>query len=102
MKFELKRNISETVGFWGPSTSSVDWCESNYEMTEYMAEFNNTLSSFSLVLTGVLGLIMHPWSEKRFKLAFLTTIICNPFNNNSQWVSDLLHSMALYIVLVRH
>ena len=76
MRFELKRNITEYTGFWGPSTSSVDWCESNYEMTEYMAEFNNSLSSFSMVLSGLLGLMMHPWAEKRFKLAFITTIIC--------------------------
>jgi dihydroceramidase len=79
MKFELKRDVSEIIGFWGPSTSSVDWCESNYEITEYMAEFNNTLSSLSLVLAGLLGLIMHPWSEKRFKVAFITTIICTSF-----------------------
>jgi dihydroceramidase len=76
MKFQLKRDVSDIIGFWGPSTSSVDWCESNYEMNAYMAEFNNTTSSFSLVLAGVLGLVLHPWSEKRFKLAFITTIVC--------------------------
>ena len=45
---ELDRN----VGYWSPSTSSIDWCERNYVVTRYIAEFWNCLSSFSMCLLG--------------------------------------------------
>src|ERR1700723_3106631 len=48
-----------TAGFWGPPTSSVDWCEANYQVTPYVAEFWNTLSSLAMVVAGVLGLLLN-------------------------------------------
>lgn len=30
--------------FWGPIDALVDWCEPNYAVTRYVAEFWNTLS----------------------------------------------------------
>ena len=34
-------SVSEasSVGFWGSVTANVDWCEANYEVTHYIAEF---------------------------------------------------------------
>ena len=26
-------------GYWGRPTATIDWCESNYEVTPYVAEF---------------------------------------------------------------
>lgn len=26
-------------GFWGAPTSTIDWCESNYQVSHYLAEF---------------------------------------------------------------
>lgn len=26
-------------GYWGPTTSTLDWCEENYVVTLYVAEF---------------------------------------------------------------
>ncbi|KAF9431839.1 hypothetical protein BGZ76_011629 [Entomortierella beljakovae] len=28
----------DKLGYWSPNTASVDWCESNYEVTYYIAE----------------------------------------------------------------
>lgn len=36
---------------WGSAT--IDWCEPNYEWTWYIAELWNTLSSFSMVILGM-------------------------------------------------
>jgi len=47
-----------TTGFWGPVTSSVDWCESNYTWNWYIAEFWNTLSNFPPLIWGLFGLYL--------------------------------------------
>lgn len=42
--------------FWGPPSSSVDWCEPNYVHSRYVAELFNTLSSLPMLLVGLRGL----------------------------------------------
>ena len=39
--------------FWGPITANYDWCESNYVVTQYVAEFFNTLSSVPTLTVGL-------------------------------------------------
>jgi dihydroceramidase len=51
--FETK--LDPTVGYWSPSTSSIDWCERNYVVTYYIAEFWNCLSSLTMcIVAGIL------------------------------------------------
>lgn len=58
-------------GFWGPPTSTVDWCEANYAHSPYVAEWFNTLSSGAMVAVGLIGLWLHRGVlERRFLLAF--------------------------------
>jgi dihydroceramidase len=62
---------TETTGFWGPPTSTVDWCETNYEHVYYISELFNSVSSLSMVLVGALGIALHRQVlERRFMLAF--------------------------------
>jgi Ceramidase len=71
----LKAYISsDNDAFWGPVTSSVDWCEVNYSVTPYAAEFFNTASSLAMAIVGMMGICLHPWAERRFHLAFLSTV----------------------------
>ncbi|KAF9359772.1 Alkaline ceramidase 3 [Mortierella sp. NVP85] len=56
-------------GYWGPPTSS-DWCESNYDISFYVAEFFNSVSSISMIIVGLLGVYLHSSFEKRFLLTF--------------------------------
>ena len=59
-------------GFWGPPTSSVDWCEANYRYSPYVCELFNTLSSLALALAGLFGAWLHRTVlERRFVVAFL-------------------------------
>eukprot|EP01061_Rhynchopus_euleeides_P047822 TRINITY_DN985_c0_g2_i1.p1 TRINITY_DN985_c0_g2~~TRINITY_DN985_c0_g2_i1.p1 ORF type:complete len:260 (+),score=93.47 TRINITY_DN985_c0_g2_i1:42-821(+) len=43
-------------GYWGPVTASVDWCEDNYVVSFYIAEFVNTCSSFPMVALSLYAL----------------------------------------------
>jgi len=62
-------------GFWGPVTSSHDWCESNYVVTSYIAEFWNTLSSLPIAALGLFGMVYTFSSQKTYKLSFLLAYI---------------------------
>ena len=44
-------------GYWGASTATNDFCEPNYTMSHYVAEFWNTLSSVPIVAVGAVGLV---------------------------------------------
>ncbi|KAF9962499.1 Alkaline ceramidase 3 [Mortierella alpina] len=62
----------DQIGYWSPNTASVDWCENNYVVTYYIAEFWNTISSLFIIMLGELGLHLCPTKERRFKVAFRT------------------------------
>jgi len=34
-------------GFWGKPTATIDWCEANYEVTYFVAEFCELSASVS-------------------------------------------------------
>ncbi|CAI6073397.1 unnamed protein product [Clonostachys chloroleuca] len=43
--------------FWGAQTSYLNFCEEDYAITRYIAEFINTLSSITFILYGLYGLL---------------------------------------------
>ncbi|XP_052104391.1 alkaline ceramidase 3-like [Mytilus californianus] len=43
-------------GFWGIPTSTIDWCEENYSVTTYIAEFWNTISNFIFIIPSLAAL----------------------------------------------
>ena len=59
----------DPVGVWGIPTASIDWCEQNYAVTRWIAEFWNTLSSLAMVAVGLLGLLTRRFS-RGVRLAF--------------------------------
>ncbi|KAF8514763.1 ceramidase-domain-containing protein [Gautieria morchelliformis] len=46
--------MSKNLPFWGEVTSTLDWCEQNYQFSSYIAELANTLSNIFTV-----GLALH-------------------------------------------
>ncbi len=56
-RFRLEGNFDK-AGFWGETTATVDWCETNYEVTFWVAEFWNTISNIFLVLFSIYGVRM--------------------------------------------
>ncbi|KAG0233821.1 Alkaline ceramidase 3 [Actinomortierella wolfii] len=65
----------DKVGYWSPNTASVDWCENNYVVSYYIAEFWNTISSLYICLIGELGFFLSPTREKRLLLIMKTITI---------------------------
>ncbi|KAJ3076376.1 Alkaline ceramidase 3 [Podochytrium sp. JEL0797] len=43
-------------GHWGPVTSTLDWCEENYIVTSYLAEFWNSTSNILCFILGFIGI----------------------------------------------
>lgn len=41
-------------------SSSIDWCENNYEVTYHIAEFVNSFSSLFISVVGLIGTHYHP------------------------------------------
>ncbi|RTE84802.1 hypothetical protein BHE90_000667 [Fusarium euwallaceae] len=48
------------TSFWGPQTSYLNFCEEDYAITRYIAEFINTLSSLAYIAYGLYGLHSYP------------------------------------------
>jgi dihydroceramidase len=64
-------------GFWGPPhTSSIDFCEENYAVTPFVAEFHNTWSSIPIAFVGLFGyLYANPTKEVRFSVMYLVFFV---------------------------
>jgi len=44
------------IGYWGPVTATLDWCEYNYSNSFYIAEFYNSISNVIFLLLTAYGL----------------------------------------------
>ena len=49
-------------GFW-PHTGNINFCEPDYEVSHYIAEFWNSVSSIPMILTGVFGMCLARWQH---------------------------------------
>ncbi|KAL0403618.1 UNVERIFIED_CONTAM: Alkaline ceramidase [Sesamum radiatum] len=63
--------------FWGPVTSTHEWCESNYVYSSYIAEFFNTISMIPGILLALVGLVnsLRQHFEKRFCVLHISNMI---------------------------
>lgn len=62
-------------GFWGTPTSTIDWCEENYVISPYVAEWSNTLTNSGFIL---LALYLY-YSAGKNKLETRFKLICAGF-----------------------
>ncbi|KAH7032224.1 ceramidase [Linnemannia elongata] len=66
----------DKVGYWSPNTASIDWCENNYTVSYYIAEFWNSTSSILIAALAAIGYMnLASFKERRMTLlmqAFFT------------------------------
>ncbi|CAK4074234.1 unnamed protein product [Aphanomyces euteiches] len=46
------RPAEDAVGYWSPATAPINWCESDYEVSLFVAEFWNTITNLAYVVVG--------------------------------------------------
>ena len=49
------------VGYWGPVTSSIDWCERNYVVSYFVGEWWSTLSNGIAIALALWGACVIGW-----------------------------------------
>jgi len=57
--------------------ANLKWCEKDYDLTYYIAEFWNSLSSIIICIIGYIGYKLHPHPSfnSKFQFAFLSICI---------------------------
>ena len=78
--------MSEGGGYWLPHTSSIDFCEPDYVLSNYIAEPFNVISSLFIVILGLCGILHSNVTEESMFLVLFSLIIAVGFG------SVLLHA----------
>ena len=85
--------IPSFLPYWGEVTATIDWCEPNYTVSPYIAEFVNTITNIGFVVLGLFGIYMHPNLELRFYLAYVSIIFVGfgsaAFHATLKWYAQL-------------
>jgi len=64
-------------GYWGDTTATLDWCEQNYEVSWYIAEFWNTVTNLSMIIPPLWGIYkcLQRGLETRYLVGFLALLL---------------------------
>jgi len=85
--------VKPATGYWGAVTSTVDWCEENYAVSEFVAEFFNSTSSLAIVALGLIGLRFHLQFGYSLALAFFLVFIVGV--GSTAFHGTLLHEFQM-------
>ncbi|CAL8095111.1 unnamed protein product [Orchesella dallaii] len=87
--------------FWGPPTATLDWCEINYEISPFIAEFWNTISNLGMIIPPVFGIyeIIRLGLERKFIYTHVSLIAVGigswAFHMTLQYYMQLLDELPM-------
>ena len=76
--FEMPPSYPDNrTGLWGAQTSTIDWCEENYTVTYYIAEFWNSVTNLAFIIPATVSLqrAIKDKLEIRYILAYALTVL---------------------------
>jgi len=62
-------------GYWGAVTASIDWCEPNYVVSFFIAEFWNTVSNFLLAFLPLICLYQYTRERYQFRFKLMCILV---------------------------
>ena len=68
--------MAAVVGYWGVPTSTIDFCEPNYEVSHFVAEFWNALSSIPIALVGFSGMLLSRSQQLGYEQMACYAVVC--------------------------
>ncbi|RCH88137.1 hypothetical protein CU097_010249 [Rhizopus azygosporus] len=90
--------------FWGPATSTIDWCEENYLVSPYLAEFVNTCTNLTFIFLSLFGIynVFKNGFDASFIIAYLGIILVGfgswCFHMTLQYEMQLLDELPMIYV----
>jgi len=93
---------------WGHHTGTIDWCETNYSHSRYIAEFVNSLTNFPSIFLGLYGLY-HTQTQGiplRYGLCFLGLSLIGVgsfgFHASLRWEWQLMDELPMVCASLLH
>jgi len=90
-----------TSSDWGIHTATIDWCETNYTHSIYIAEFVNTLTNIPVVFLGLYGAIVTVFNGVPFRYALcylglsLIGVGSTGFHASLRWEWQLMDELPM-------
>ncbi|XP_072035039.1 alkaline ceramidase 3-like [Amphiura filiformis] len=72
-------------GFWGEPTSTLDWCEENYVVSYYIAEFWNTVSNLALILPPLITIASFTKYQQQIETRYYVACILMTIVGIGSW-----------------
>jgi dihydroceramidase len=70
------RRIENKVGYWGASTSFINWCEKDYEYSFYIAEFFNTITNLAYIVIGARFIMQYFHTSRNPNINVISAAVC--------------------------
>lgn len=64
------------AGFWGEPTSNIEWCEEKYHLSNYIAEFWNSISNIPFIFLSILSLYQLRMIKLKMRFVLCYLMIC--------------------------